>query len=80
MSTKLDLKYPLSDGGSEINSVTLRRPKVRDMLTSDNAGVSDAQKEVTLFANLCDLTPELIEGMDIKDYKALQLAYADFLD
>lgn len=70
------LKYPLECGRT---SVTMRRPKVRDMLASDKAKGSDAEKEIALFANLCELAPVDIESLDMVDYQALQKAYQGFL-
>ena len=76
----VDLQFPL-DGpaGAKIDRLFLRRPKVRDMLAGDKAGGSDAEKEIRTFANLCEVSPETIEAMDMADYKRLQEAYANFL-
>jgi len=75
----IKLAFPLSDGGQVIDKLSMRRPKVRDMLGGAQAGGSDAEAEVRLFAGLCDITPELVEGMDLLDYQALQDAYKGFL-
>jgi hypothetical protein len=72
----IDLKYPTDKGLSQI---TLRRPKVRDMIASDKSKGSDADKEVALFANLAELSPDEIASLDMADYKQLQDAYKDFL-
>jgi hypothetical protein len=77
MSAELiKLKYPLENG---LNTITLRRPKVRDMLAADKAKGGDAEREVALFANLAELTPEDIANLDMADYKQLQDVYKDFL-
>ncbi len=52
MSTSIELKYPISVDGMNVKSLKLRRPKVRDMLGVDATKVSDAEKEINLFANL----------------------------
>ncbi|MGZ4954445.1 MAG: phage tail assembly protein [Methylobacter sp.] len=75
-ATNLQLQYPLESG---ITHITLRRPKVRDMLASDKAKGSDAEKEIALFANLCEVAPVDIEALDMADYQALQKAYQGFL-
>jgi len=72
----IELKYPLGNG---FDKLRLRRPKVRDMLAADKAKGSDAEKEITMFANLCELAPIEIESLDMADYQALQKAYQDFL-
>ena len=61
------------------SALTLRRPKVRDMLAADKASGSDAEKEVRVFANLCEVAPAVIEALDMADYQALQERYAGFL-
>jgi len=80
MTDTITLKYPLADNGETIDRITLRRPKVRDMLTSASDELSDAEKEVWLFASLSGLTLALIEDMDVADYQQLQKVYAGFLD
>ena len=40
---------------------------------------NDAEKEIQLFANLCELTPENLLDLDMADYSKLQKAYQDFL-
>lgn len=75
-ATKIDLKYPLDNG---TQALTMRRPKVRDMLAADKAKGSDADKEIAMFANLCEVAPADIEALDMADYKALQQAYSGFL-
>jgi hypothetical protein len=72
----IDLIYPTDKG---LEKITLRRPKVRDMIASDKSKGSDADKEVALFANLAEITPDEIESLDMADYKQLQDAYKDFL-
>ncbi len=79
MSTSIELKYPISVDGVNVKSLKLRRPKVRDMLGVETASVSDAEKEINLFANLCEVTPEALMDLDMADYAKLQKAYQDFL-
>ena len=77
--TKIELKHPITVNGMETKELVLRRPRVRDMIASDKGGGGDAEKEMLLFVNLCEVTPETIENLDLVDYKALQEAYLDFL-
>ena len=77
--TTIDLQHPLRVDGVEMRLLTMRRPKVRDMLASDKAGGTDAEKEIRTFANLCEVSPEAIGEMDMSDYKQLQKAYEGFL-
>lgn len=79
MSVKVELSEPLTIGGAKVSIVTLRAPKVRDMLVMDKLGGSDAEKEIRLIASLCDIEPAAIEEMTLADYGKLQEAYRGFL-
>lgn len=78
MST-IEIKHPISVDGVKVKSLKLRRPKVRDMLSVESGQISDAEKEINLFANLCEVTPEALMELDMSDYAKLQKAYQDFL-
>jgi len=75
----ITLKYPIEVAGEQIASLNLRRPKVRDMLTADKTSGSEAEKEVAMFANLCEVSRDAILDLDGADYGQLQKAYAGFL-
>ena len=77
--TDIKLSYPIKSDGKEITSINIRRPKVRDQLSADKAAGADGEKEVALFANLCELPPSAIEELDMADYTKLQEAYSSFL-
>jgi len=79
MSESIKLKYPIDVAGEQITSLNLRRPKVRDMMAADKASGSEAEKEVSLFANLCEVSPDAIMELDGKDYQQLQETYSGFL-
>lgn len=72
----ITLKFPAENG---LTKLSIRRPKVRDMLATEKSKGSDAEKEVLLFANLCEAAPSDIEGLDMADYQQLQDAYKNFL-
>ena len=57
----------------------MRRAKVKDQLAVEKVGGSDAEKEIRLFSLLCNVPMELIEEIDIADYKQIQKEYGDFL-
>ena len=79
MNTTLKLIYPVTASGIETTTLTMRRPKVRDMLIGEKKGQSDAEREIHVFANLCEVTPDLIQELDMVDYAELQKSYQDFL-
>lgn len=79
MSTLIKLKQPITANGIEIQELQLRRPLVRDMLNSTKSAGTNEEKEISLFANLCNVSPKDIESLDLRDFFALQEAYSDFL-
>ncbi len=77
----IQLQHPVTIEGTEIKHLNLRRPKVRDLRNAEKAGkgAGNAETEIRLFANLCEVTPETIEELDLADYGRLQKAYEGFL-
>ena len=58
----------------------MRRPLVRDLSSAQRAGDgTPAGTEVALFANLCEVAPDVLDKMDLGDYQELQEAYDGFL-
>ncbi|MFI0413085.1 MAG: phage tail assembly protein [Candidatus Thiodiazotropha sp.] len=75
----IELDYPVDFKGNKYTALTMRRPKVRDQLAADKAGVTQAERETALFGNLCDVPPGVIGELDMKDYGRLQERYESFL-
>ncbi|WP_027853038.1 phage tail assembly protein [Marinobacterium litorale] len=78
-SIEVELQHPISVDGAQVKILRLRRPKVRDMLGVEQGARNDAEKEIQLFANLCEVTSEQLLDLDMADYAKLQKAYQDFL-
>lgn len=76
---KITLKFPVKIDGKETKELSMRRPKVSDMMIADKAKGSEAEKEVSLFANLCEVSPEDVGQLDMSDYKKLQEIWQGFL-
>ena len=75
----IQLTHPIEADGGTVSALQLRRPVVRDMLAADKTAGSEAEKEVRMFASLCEVTPGVIEALDLTDYMALQETYRGFL-
>ncbi|MFX9003823.1 phage tail assembly protein [Acinetobacter baumannii] len=43
-------------------------------------GKSDAEQEITMFVNLCEVAPDFIKKLGLKDYKRIQGAYRLFTE
>ena len=76
---KIELTHSLEIDGAKVSVIQLRRPKVRDMLSVEKSVDNDAEKEIQLFANLSELSPDNLLELDMADYAKLQKAYQDFL-
>jgi len=77
--TTIKLDYPVQADGRAVSSLAMRRPKVRDERDARRiAGGDAAEREVVLFANLCEVAPETIHELDLADYQRLQEAFKDF--
>mgnify|MGYP000954081289 CR=1 FL=1 len=79
-TTTITLDFPVVSDGTEVRALYLRRPKVRDHMLADKLGGTDAEKEVRYFANLCEVAPEMMENLDMSDYKKLRSAHDGFFD
>ena len=75
----IKLTHPIEADGGKVDALQLRRPVVRDMLAADKAAGSEAEKEVRMFASLCEVTSGVIEALDLTDYMTLQETYRGFL-
>jgi hypothetical protein len=75
----IKLNYPIESDGANITDLNMRRSKVKDrLIVAKMKNSSDEEKEIRLFANLCEVAPNIIEELDESDYANLQKAYMDF--
>lgn len=78
---KIELTYPVESSGENIDNLTMRRSKVKDrLLVAKMKTASDEEKEIRLFANLCEVDPKVIEELDEADYSNLQKTYLGFFN
>lgn len=76
----ITLKKGADIEGAKVKVLTMREPTVQDNLAMDAIKGSDAIKEITYFANLCQVSPEDIKKLTQRDYGRLQKAYQNFID
>jgi len=78
---ELKLKYPfVTPSGQKIESVTIRRLKVRDIkAVSDQAGGKPADMELLGVARMTGLLPEDLDEMDAADYQQVKDRFLDVL-
>ena len=76
----IKLKHGLTIAGARVMVLRMRAPTVGDTLAADKLGGSDAEKELAIFANLCEVSPSDLHSMHLADYKLLQEAWRGFFD
>jgi hypothetical protein len=77
----IELKYPVEATGETFTNLTMRRSKIKDrLLVAKMKTASDEEKEIRLFANLCEVEPKVIEELDEADYSSLQKVYLGFFN
>lgn len=75
----IELSYPITIDATEVKVLQIRRPKVADVMLLQKSQGEDAEKEVKLFANLCEISPEDVKELDMMDYAKLQEQYGNFI-
>lgn len=75
---EIKLQFPVNIDGAEYAKLTMRRSKVKDRLAVASMKGSDEEKEISLFANLCEVSPEVVKELDEVDYAAVQKVYMGF--
>ncbi len=77
----IELKYPVEVTGQSYDKLSMRRSKIKDrLLVAKMKTNSDEEKEIRLFANLCEVEPKVIEELDEADYSNLQKVYLGFFN
>lgn len=76
---KIKLSEAIKVDGVLLNEISLREPKVRDVMAISKGGDSDYEKEVRLIANLSEQSVEAIMDISFKDYAKIQKVVRDFL-
>lgn len=79
-SLEITLAKPLDVDGTKVAALVMREPTVADQLAASEAKGSDAAREITMFANLCEMSPADIQGMSLRNYGRVQKAFMDFMN
>lgn len=76
--TYVKLAFPIEHGGRTISEVSLRRPRVADMLEMQRKGGDAATMELTMVAMLTGLPVEAVTELDMQDYNTILAALRGF--
>lgn len=75
MSQTIRLSASVKVDGVETDTLVMREPSVEDMLTVKKGKGSPEDQELALFANLCEISPEVVRSLKFRDYRRLQKAF-----
>lgn len=75
---KIELNTPIDIDGAEVSTLSMREPTVQDQLDVDSMKGTQANKEVSMLANLCEISPDDVKQMKMRNYRRLQEAYEVF--
>ena len=78
--TDITLSRPLEIAGAKVSVIRMREPTVGDQRASDAAKGDEGAREISLMANLCELAPDDLHRLPLRDYKRLQAALVGFID
>lgn len=78
-SVTIQLSRPVKVNGVEVTELTMREPLVLDQLAAAELGGSAAMQEINMAANLCDVTPDVLKSMPLKDYSKINKALVGFI-
>lgn len=73
------LSRPLEIDGVQVKALRMREPTVADQIAMDEMKGGEATKEVGMFANLCEVAPDDIKKLTLRDYKKVQAAFMGFI-
>lgn len=75
----IPLSRPIDINGAKVATLRMRQPLMLDQRIIAKSTGSDEDKEVRFMANLCDVTPEDILKLALRDFKKVQTQYFDFI-
>lgn len=73
------LSKPITIDGAKVSALRMREPTVADQLAMDKAGGTDADKELSMIANLCQVAPADLHQLTLRDYRKVSKAFTDFI-
>ena len=75
--TSITLEFPVTIAEAKVSVLSMRRANVGDVLKA-NRTKDEIEREINLFADLCELSPDAIRSLDLKDYNQLQEVFRSF--
>jgi hypothetical protein len=64
--------------GEKVTEITMREPTVGDLKRAQKSKGTDAEKDVFLIANLCEIAPADIDALTLRNYSRVSECLALF--
>ncbi|SAL03088.1 hypothetical protein AWB77_06703 [Caballeronia fortuita] len=74
----ITLSRPMNVGGAPVTALKMREPLLRDQVAMQEQKGTDLEREIFLFANLCEITPDQLKALPVRDYNRIVAAYVGF--
>lgn len=68
---KIKLENPIKVDGVLVDELTMRTPKVRDLIIATKKGGTEADLIVNMISNLAEIPLESVYEFDLKDFAAI---------
>jgi hypothetical protein len=75
----IKLRRAITIDGTKVTSLRMREPDLNDQLVFEATKGTDAIKEATLIANLCDITVDQAKTLKLHDWKRAQEALGNLI-
>ena len=76
----LTLRHPVEVDGVTHATLKMRPPRARDSADAQRTAAHQSEVELRLFANLCEVSDDVIGALHMVDHLRLQNAYAEFME
>lgn len=76
----IELSRPIEIDGAQVSVLRMREPTVADQLLFNEMKGSEGSRDVVLVANLCEVSPDDIKRLALRDYIKAQKAFAGFIE
>ena len=73
-----ELNVPVTHQGQEYTELRIRRPKAKDILRGLKRDLIPFEDDMQQLVDLCEVPPEVIDGLDVSDIFALQAIMRSF--
>jgi len=78
-AAQVTLSRPLEIDGAKVKVLSMREPTVDDQLVAEKYG-NGGEADKMYMANLCQVAPDDIGRLPLRDFKRLQEAFGFFID